>query len=68
MKISYIEERDVFDYTLFMRGSLKMLLGRNGWVGFGCVGDRNDNGKRFVDFRSFHRLIIGRKLFERRTS
>lgn len=28
------------------------------------LGDRSDNGNRFADFCSFHRLVIAGKLFE----
>lgn len=34
-----------------------------GHVGMRSPDDRNDNGGRFVDFRSFHSLVIGGTFF-----
>lgn len=43
-------------------GSNNILLGCV--MGIHGVGDRNDNGEKFVNFFSLHHLVIGRALFE----
>lgn len=51
--IVYLNVKVDSDNTLFGQ-----VIGKHG------LGDRNDNGGRFVDFCNFHLLVIGGTMFE----